>query len=384
MRSRAALAVFAVLIIAACGNGSSSNKVGAGAELPSPGAATSVISLDDGHWSTLRLQLVPASSGGGVWLWSQSADDSRVWHYDPAVGKAVSWSLGSDPALRGGAALPQLVACPSAVWFGVDQTLVRLDPTSGTVASVSVPKAPSVAAVDAHRPPELKGLEGVDALACDGNDLVVGLADAAQAFRYNSTGSFDPIALPDGTEVASIARNDAGDLALGLQDYVAGSPHEVLVISGTQTRTIEVADSTHVVAAAGSSFLSGVRAQSIARGASTAGAARQSLLAPDVNPTLGLRPLPDGRVVVATTTGLRIVDPTNGKIQDLSLGTVTCMNQPTGPAASPTPGSAPPVSSSASPAAPLCAVTPRAFTVDPAGNIFAITSHALTVVQVAH
>lgn len=383
MRSRAPLAALVLFVTAACGNGSSSENVGAGAVQPTAGAAVPVLALDAGQWSTLRVQLVPSSSGAGVWLWSQSANDSRVWHWDPAVGKAASWSLGADSALRGGAAAPQLAACSSGVWFGVDHTLVSLDPATGAVSNVAVPAAPPVPAVDAHRPPELRGLAAVDALACDGTDVVVGLAGASQAFRYHpQAGSFDPIALPDGTEVVSIARSDAGELALGLQDYVAARPHVVMVLGSRGTRMVEVDDSTHV-ATAGSAFLSGVRAQSIARGESAAGPARQTLLAPDVNPTLGLRSLPDGRVVVATATGLRIVDPAGQKAaENLSLGRVPCLERTGTPAAKPTPGSAPPQPPPT--VAQLCAVTARAFTVDPAGNIFAVVSNALTIVQVTY
>jgi len=112
--------------------------------------------------------------------------------------------------------------------------------------------------------------------------------------------------------------------------------------------------------------------------------ARQSLLAPDVNPMLGLRSLPDGRVVVATTTGLRIVDAATGKAQDLSIGTVPCVDRTGGAATKAYPIGAVPPPSPPSTVAPLCAITARVFTVDAAGNIFAVLSNTLTVAQVAH
>jgi hypothetical protein len=183
MRGQRAAAVGAVvaaiaLAVAGCSDGATTTRTLAA---PTAGKVTAVIKLDPSKWSTITT-IAASSSAPGVWLWTTSADDSRVWNYDPVRGTTNSWSLGSDPALRGGAALPALAACDTGVWLGIDHDLVHLDPMSGAVDHLVVPSTTPVAAVDAHRPPQLQGLSAINAVACNKGDVAVGLADATNAF----------------------------------------------------------------------------------------------------------------------------------------------------------------------------------------------------------
>ena len=391
MRGQRAAAVGAVVLavalaVAGCSDGGATARTTAGSSV---GKVSPVIQLDASKWSTITT-LAASSSSPGVWLWTTSADDSRVWNFDPAKGTTNSWSLGTDPALRGGAALPALAACDSGVWLGINHDLVHLDPTTGAVQHNVVPTTAPVAAVDAHRPPQLQGLSAVNAVACSKNDVALGLADATNAFVYHlSSGLFDAVELPDSTEVVSVAITQPGEIAFGLQDYAQAKPHSVLLIGGPRgRRVVEVSDSTHV-GASGPSVVAGARAQPIDPDTATTGKALSPLLASDVIPTLGSFPMPDGSVLVATTGGLRIADPAGAKpARDISLGAVPCLER-TGPAGSATaaaPGVGAANGSSSSPTSGptrLCAIQARAIAVDSAGNVFVSLSNDSVVAQVS-
>ena len=370
------------LAVAGCGGGSTQTRASAAASVPTSTAAVqAVLRLDPATWSTITT-LAASSTSPGVWLWSTSADDSRVWSYDPIKGTTNSWSLGNDPALRGGAALPALAACDSGVWLGINHDLVHLDPASGAVQHLVVPTTAPVPEVDAHRPAELRGISAIDAVACGRDAVAVGLADAANGFVYRPAGgTFDAVELPVGNEVASVQVTDGGEVAFGLQDYAQAKPHTVLVVGGGRTpRTVEVADSTHL-GSHGHDVFAGSRAQPIDADQGTTGAAPAPLLADDVLPALGSYGLPDGTVVVGTRGGLRIVDPSGAKpARDLSLGTVPCATR-TGPQGSVVTGSkvpAPPVTTAAQ-----CAVQARAIAVDGGGNVYVSLSSDAVVVRVA-
>lgn len=190
--------------------------------------------------------------------------------------------------------------------------------------------------VDHHRPAALRGLSGISTLACNAQAVVIGLDDSASAYLYDrASHSFHSIELPPDTEVAGVALNERGDLAMGLRNYGEPSaPNRVLVRDAgvDETRIVTVKDSS-TVHWNGRTLLAGRGAQIIEPGARKAGEdAVAKVTASGATLALqGPQPLPDGRLVAAATTGIWIAGP-DGKsgTLDHTLGYASCEVVPMG------------------------------------------------------
>jgi hypothetical protein len=285
------------------------------------------ISLPDGTVLSVRIEAPNgfgtiqhlATSPGlpGVWAWSASADDSRIWHVDPTSGRTSDWSIGTSGDVLGGVGGTALAACGPIAWFGSNHTLVRLDSRTGQSTHYVVPETAPIAAVDAERPPAVRGRSGVSSMACraDGTQLVIGLADATDAFRFDTAdATFTRLPLPLDNEAASTAIADDGRAAIGLLPYGdRRGAHELLVFAPERTTgtEIEVGDATSV-RASGNRFVIGSGARVLDTDEHLSAAA----IAPDrvAPPPIGLgnqgpQPLPDGRLAVAFADGVHLVTP---------------------------------------------------------------------------
>lgn len=89
---------------------------------PAVGAATVsvVATLPDGFSTPTDLVAVPGQAG--VYFWSASATDSRIWHF--SQGQLTSWSLGNNANAHPGAQ-SALAVCGSKIWFGAFNTLLK-------------------------------------------------------------------------------------------------------------------------------------------------------------------------------------------------------------------------------------------------------------------
>lgn len=104
----AGMLLIAVLVGTACAAGSATNHVGAGPERARAKRANpsmrEVLQIPEGYGSIQTMS--GAVDHLGVWVWSASVDDSRVWRYDPVTSSTASWSLGSSADVLGGVAKP--------------------------------------------------------------------------------------------------------------------------------------------------------------------------------------------------------------------------------------------------------------------------------------
>lgn len=240
-----------------------------------------------------------AANSEGAWVWLAEPGRSSIAHYRASDGlNQTVWS-SADPSLLESLTPPALVACDDSVWFGINHHLVRIDDQTSTM--YEVPDAPTVPAVVANRPDDIKATSGVIALGCRPGGLAVGVANSTHAYLFDAaSGSFAPISLPEGTEVAAIAGTGDGGVAFGLQDYQGRGPHQVLQVDAqarVQERTVP--DSTNLIERAGP---------------------------PPEQANLMVAPavLGDGSVVYAVDTGLLVVSPT-GRSTSVPLGTSSCV-----------------------------------------------------------
>ncbi len=338
-----------------------------------PGVAAA-LSLGDEPVNTLST-LAADSDGTGVWTWVTSATQSRLVYAVPDR-NAVSVPLPTGDEFRLASRPPALAVCSDGVWFGINRHLVHVE--AGKVMSViEVPATTPIPAVERYRPPQVKGLSGVEGVACAGSLVGVTLDDATQAFTFDpTTGRFDPIELPTGQEAVKVAGADDGTLAIGLQDSLTGAgPHQVLVRTAAGATQITKVDDSSQLTSDGSTFLAGgttftsSRVADVAKGSTTGPGASDPGAGTVV---IGNIASGTARTVTATETGLRVINLATGTSHDVPLGVQQdCGYAPGMPPPDP---DAPSSSPWKTPAPGPCAITSRLLAGSRSGDVvYAVT-----------
>ena len=382
-----------VALVLASGCGSTKSATSSGLRRANAGSAPNVrigagqsgeviTRITPQRYSSTLTTLATQRGTGGVWAWDVGSDtdvpgkpDSRIWHYDAATGKTSSWSIGTSGDVLGGIVDPALAACAKTTWFGSNHSLIELDPTTGSIKSYTVPSVAAVPEVDATVPPGAKVRSGVQSIACsdETSSIVVGMSNASSIFVFDtSSHDFREVPLPDHTSVTEIATDGNSHAAVGLQVYGqdgVGHPTELVLVElkTNATKAVSVTDAIRVVERNGTFMAGDVtdanRVQPVTGSVSKV-AGTSSV---DADPSIGAaQTLPDGRYVVASKSGLRLIDRT-GNVPEvrLSLGQVDCFNGGAAPDGSPLPTSPPGES---------CPVLARVLVVDDLGNVFFVPS----------
>ena len=185
-------------------------------------------------------------SGAGVWFWDSSASQVTIFHVD-GNGTLTSWPVLTGSSFQNEQALSGIAVNTSGtVWFGMNTTLVALDPNTGKVHSWSIPEPGINVAALSFEPPNLAGIEAVQALAVGPKGQV-----AIAMSSSNGVEVFDPVSatfttvtLPAaGDEPLSVAYTSDGTLAIGMADLsTGGKATGIELVSPTgATRSVSVA-----------------------------------------------------------------------------------------------------------------------------------------------
>jgi hypothetical protein len=268
-----------------------------------------------------------------------------------------------------------LAACSSATWFGSNHSLIELDPATGKVTNYSVPSVNPVPEVDATVPQGAKIRSGVQSIACSDktSEIVLSLSNSESIVVFSTDShQFRKISIPDHTSTTQVAADESAHAAVGLQVFGqdgVGRPTELELVDLTkdETKTVKVADSSHVAEGTDAFVAGDATDANQVEPASGTVAKRGAAVTVDADPSIGAaQALPDGRYVVASKSGLRLVDPTGKQPEvNISLGQVECFNGGAAPDGSPLPTSPPGAS---------CPVQARAVAVDDLGNVFFVPS----------
>lgn len=202
-------------------------------------------------------------TGRGVYFWTDTANGSYIYYVDGSSFHVTNWSLGSSSMARGNPAEgARRVASDGDVWLGIGLSLFRLVPATGLVSRFVIPNGAIIdnTAAESYRPPEFRGVHGIQALAIapDSSQVVAGLSAASSlAILDIATGAFTSSSLPPSTDAVSLVYTDASHIAVGLSNYVSHLTDELLTgpTSGPYN-TMSVPDAS-VLASDGSSTLVG-------------------------------------------------------------------------------------------------------------------------------
>lgn len=320
--------------------------------------------------------LAPDSKLDGVWFWTSSATDARLFFWDAAAQKLESWVVGTDAADRRPFLDPSLAVTSTDVWIGFNQILARLDIKTGDVSRVTLPKTPVNPASDAFLPSEMKGLQAVRSLAVGPTGRVaVAIDNAAVLELYDpATQAFKQLALPTAHSATAVQFSSTGTLFAGMRDYGTGKATEVLIttqegaskivsVPDADTLSLDPNGTDMTVGALLPTALSG---DGSASAVALPSAPANSSLTVTPNST-GIRTLADGRHLATVNvgivtwrdgTGLSVVPFPHTKCPEFRYP----INTPTLPRDKTLPGSA------------LCVDRPAVLAIDPSGNIWVTTA----------
>jgi hypothetical protein len=270
--------------------------------------------------------------GAGYWSWESGTVDGRVIQGSGGPGPVESWTTGplntptfvmsfaSSEALNG-----------TNFFVGSQSTLLRFSTTSHAVSRWKIPVPVDVAQPESFRPPDMRGLHSVIALAGDGAKLTAIAESAAGSVSIfdNSTETFRAVELPANHSARYLAYLSDGTLGVAMYDWSTGTgePQGILMVPPSGAPFTAVGPSA-LLAAVGDHFVAGddtglysVSAQgSSARvGTSPADESGQHLWATG-----------DGRLLEPTRTGLIIAN-----VATSSAITVRTPERPCGPRSHP-------------------------------------------------
>lgn len=305
----------------------------------------------------------------GVWYWSASRSDSRIFHWDATTHVLSSWSIEQVPGVRTvSGASAMAVGADGTVWLGLNLTLVHLHPADGAIQSFAIPVPQDNAAAEGYRPPELRGLHAVQALAVGPRGVVaVGLSASDSITLFHAkTATFSEIALPPPTEANSLTFTSSGLLVAGLNNYSSHQVDQLFLSTLAAGEVVTVADASGV-SSYGDSVVAGARTPSVMTLSTSMveSHSRPSVSGVAGGPfsaaaSAGARMLSHGMVAVADGQDVRVVG--DGATRIAVLPSYRCApNPPAGPR---------PTAPQVSPTLGTCQATVEAMTSDGAGNLW--------------
>lgn len=235
------LTMCTALALAACGTSPTSVRSAAGSSSGTvtnqqlPTGTNYEVDLPEGFESPAAL--APATGSGGVWFWSESSSDARLFYWGGPGQSLSSWDLGvpSQVGLVTGIQNAITVGPSGDVWIGANDTLVQFDPTSATLSFVSVPEPTDSSQVENSRPPAIRGLHSIEGLAVNSRGSIAIAMSAAQSIPIYDPAShaFSQLALPTNTSPIGVAYTSDDTLGVALNN--AGSPDMIYMNSSTGT-----------------------------------------------------------------------------------------------------------------------------------------------------
>lgn len=315
------------------------------------------------------LTMAPDPSASGVWFVAGSASDVSIFHWNGAVSNLSQYSLGSpasDPALQIGAE-GSITVTLVTVWVGLRNTLFELDRSTGQITSVAVPPPIDNSYVESSRPSAVQGFHGISSVSASPNGSVAIAMEAARSVViYDpSSGKFSQLALPESDSPDNVAYASNGDLGVVATEWPS-NVEDVVDIAAPDGALQRVRLDSLAISSDGSGFLvsgsssvSEIQPQSPGSdvmGAPTVAYQADPAAAAGLEQGTAAEPLQGGEIVLATTTGFVISDPT-GATRVFTLPRIACL-----------PGGVP----LGSPSEPNvgCQLYAISFTVDSVGNIW--------------
>ncbi len=149
-----------------------------------------------------------------VWYFAESATQDTLFRFDQASGNVRQIQIPPTPALRSGLFTPLALEGATAVWIGINSTLVEVNQTTGMATLIDLPPI-SLLPPTVAQPPSVPGgqqgtaYEGIESLSIEPNGtVVVGrlFASALQTYAP-STNEFGQIALPSGSMLVTAQQN---------------------------------------------------------------------------------------------------------------------------------------------------------------------------------
>lgn len=318
----------------------------------------------------------------GVWFLDADATSESVFFMDPTTGHLSQWSFAnaSDP-LSYGIQAGIAVAPSGTVWLGIDKTLVRLDPSTGTLQRIALPTVPTDASLQGGpggigNVPRIFSTHSVTSIAAEADgDVAITTSWSTAILVYDpTTGAFSMDVLPGTSVPTAVTATPDGEL-------IASSPRTKAVDAidpdGTVHQTTQYAYALRCRSGTCATSTGGHQATVLRDGGDRGGTAQSSAatsgataaptftkqavqVAGPVQFQVGTAPTPiaGGSMIAPTTNGFAVVDPTTGTTSAYTLPTSRCTSQP-GPAGTTTP-----------PTTGTCQAAPTGYVVDTAGNIW--------------
>ncbi|MGH9169979.1 MAG: hypothetical protein ACRD0Z_03785 [Acidimicrobiales bacterium] len=326
--------------------------------------------------------LLGSPSGPGVWFWDFSATDVTIFYWD-GQSQLQSWNVLSGTSYAPPEASAGLtVDGQGNVWFGYNDTLFELDPTTADISTWSIPPPPTSAA-ESQLPFGLQGIQAVTNVAVGPTGRVAVALSSASGVEVldPTTGSFSVIATPAtaGTPV-SVAWDQDGYLAVGLQSQQAGSKNSVVLVSPSQTQTVVggLPDTSAIAAFSSSEFVVGSSQPYLVteQGGSTP-VVLSTVLIPNPGHPAPLPMNPEGQLVGGTSLGLLSFSATAAS-QSAATSSAVALSLPEAPCAYGEQGStpattSPQASTTSTGAGQLCPQGGfQAYAVDETGSIWVV------------
>lgn len=327
---------------------------------------TSPITVPTGYGLPVAVAADPTTPG--VWFLDENESDVSMFFWDTHTTRLKQYSLGrpADHGLVYGTQAAITVAPGGTVWAGANSTLVELNLRSGRSSFIAVPAPPDNASSEAGRPGPVKGHHAIESLSAGSHgDVAVAMSGASAVMEYHSgSGSFTQLSLPNGAEPLDVAFAHNGSLGVATVNWAAGGTDDLVVIFRNGVVTPVTAGSVSI-SARGSQFVAAGqqgRVQTVvspATGPPTVTSEPTSGLEVLIGPKALM--MPNGNILVGTTTGFGVLDQRGNVVRSLTLPTFDCAGiSDTPQAGSPTSSTLP----------PTCQGSPLTFVLDNAGNVW--------------
>jgi hypothetical protein len=319
-----------------------------------------------------------------------SQTEVSVFFWSGGTAEPVQYSFGSPSSdgLLFGIQAGLAVGPTGVVWVGANNTLARLDPGTGSLAFLVVPEPPDNAAAEAHRPPQVRGLHSIEALATDGSgDVAIAMSGSSAVVIYHdSSNTFSTVALAAGAEPVDVAYGANGTLAVATINWTQGGTGTTNLLELVQPdgSISTVTTGSGTVAPYSSNgqtgFLSTGSGTSVdltmaaSGGAGSQASATATSFSAHVDFTQRVVEIPNGDLLGSSGDGFSMIDTTTGASTEYKLPSFTCTNAP----------SIPPESSPTSRPANIsnqCPEMPQRYVSDSQGNVWFTSSFSANAVS---
>lgn len=343
---------------------------------------TDPIDLPSGYGPPL--DITTSSSPVGVWFLDSGGGNESVFSWDPTTEslKTYPFADSSDPLPFGDQA-GITVDTSGTVWVGIDMTLIRVDPKTGTVKRISIPSVGT--------DPSLQGGPGgvggvprlytshtiTQVIAEPNGDIAITISFSTTIFQYDPTSAvFTPTQLPQG-----IVPNAIGMLPNTSRLVVAGNDGgNVFTVSPSGSLAETNIAGVYGLGCGGDACATVASPHSVAELMATSSSAfgirETSTNYTTTEIQIGSAPIPfgDSGLVAATRTGIAVLDPVTHTSHSFVLPKKSCSTATSGAVP-------PPRNGSEVPSGPkTCQESPTDIAVDSQGNIWYSTNFSTSAV----